>query len=64
MHTTSNVQVAVFNVFPSMADPQHSDSAVKPGIPEHPCVSLYSKQLAARFDMRHPSAGTTRSSAL
>jgi hypothetical protein len=56
MHTTSNVRVAVSNVFLSMTDPQHSDSAVKPGIRERPCVPLYRKQLAVRFDMRHPSA--------
>jgi hypothetical protein len=60
MQSTSNVQVTVFNVFRSVRDPLHSDPAVKRDIPEHPCVSLCRKQLAARFDMRRPSVGTTR----
>jgi len=64
MKSTSNVQVTVFGVFRSVTDPLHSDPAVKRDIPEHPCVSLCRQQLAARFDMRHPSVGTTRSSAL
>jgi hypothetical protein len=55
MQSTSNVQVTVFNVFRSVRDALHSDPAVKRDIPEHPCVSLCRKQLAARFDMRRPS---------
>jgi hypothetical protein len=64
MHTTSNVQVAVFNVFRSVTDSLHSDPAAKPNIAEHPCVSLCRQQLAARVDMLHPFVRTTRLSAL